>query len=89
VHAGLNPAPAGLLRISLACMQPLSGSGAFLSVPVEARQAGSSPVHIAQCNINEDAVPCSTAEGIVSVRRAQQAPNDGMLRSLRMSATAQ
>jgi hypothetical protein len=84
-----NPAPAGLLRVSLACMQPLNGGGAFLTIPIEGRQVGISTVDITRCTINEESVPCSTAEGVVSVRRAQARADDNTVGALRVRSTAQ
>lgn len=65
-----NTATDGRVDVSMACADPLSGSGALLGITFQARASGSSALNITVCTLNEGGIPCATSAGSVNVPTA-------------------
>lgn len=57
-----NAGTPGLVRIGVACVDPLmgSGTGIFLRIPFRSESVGTANLVISRCSINEDAIACPT-----------------------------
>ncbi|MGE0521054.1 MAG: hypothetical protein AB7N53_18905 [Candidatus Binatia bacterium] len=63
-----NLAIPGVLRVSIACAEPLSGGGALISFPVQPQgNEIASVVGISRCNLNEEAIPCAVGHGSITI----------------------
>src|SRR5262249_54292229 len=59
----------GEARIALACSTALSGAGALVTVAFQGQSNKLGTLHIANCSLNEDAIPCTTSDGGIAVAR--------------------
>jgi len=57
----------GEIRIGLACVAPLSGSGALVSIPFTGVAAGQGQVTLTYCDFNEGGIACAVNGGTISV----------------------
>jgi len=78
-----NTRQPGLVQLGLACMQPLSGSGALLTIKVLGYGVGSSGLTISFCNINEGGMACTQNPGVATVQTASDpaAPSEDLART--------
>lgn len=56
----------GIVYVSVACPEPMSGSGALVSVPVQPLKAGTGTLDV-RCELNGLSLPCDVGMGSVTI----------------------
>jgi hypothetical protein len=62
-----NAATAGIVRLGVACVNAVSTNGVLLRLPFRSLAAGTSPLSISRCSLNEDAIACAVVNGQLAV----------------------
>ncbi len=63
----VNAAVPGQMRLALACPNAVQGSGLLLTLSLYATGAGTTPLALQRCDVNEGTVACTTRDGLVTV----------------------